>query len=142
MERLVAFLYILLRDHLPAGTVESILSLHVDKSAAMTYPVKFSNPHIEAYARELAGRLCGELPSVAALARIALEKLTLTKEGDPSTPDRWLVSYPLPGRFVLSLSNFNSSTMARDQLAAMLANFAFEIGSGAHDGARTHTPQT
>lgn len=52
---LVTFLYVLLRDHLPAGAVEQLMRDHVVKAEgrARTY----SNQHLEAYARELAARL-------------------------------------------------------------------------------------
>jgi hypothetical protein len=54
-ELLVQFLYILLRDHLPAGTVEQIIVDHVAPSADLE--VKYSNEFLEGYAREIAGRL-------------------------------------------------------------------------------------
>lgn len=57
---LVQFLYVLLRDRLPAGDLEEIVRVHVEKArAAGPGPVTFSNPHLEAYARELAARIEG-----------------------------------------------------------------------------------
>ena len=56
LERLIAFLYILLRDQLPAGVVEEIMRDHID-NIIDELPVKFSNKHLEAYAREIASRL-------------------------------------------------------------------------------------
>lgn len=52
---LVSFLYILLRDKLPAGVVEALVIDHVEKTDGKV--VKFSNPHLQAYAEELAGRI-------------------------------------------------------------------------------------
>lgn len=54
-EKLQSFLYILLRDHLPAGTVEKIALEHC---AHQSY--SFSNPYIADYAKELCTRLVGE----------------------------------------------------------------------------------
>jgi hypothetical protein len=56
-EKLLTFMYILLRDHLPAGTVESIMVHHVEKQVELGLSPIFSNPFVEAYARELVGRL-------------------------------------------------------------------------------------
>lgn len=61
-EGLVAFLYVLLRDELPAGAVEALVRDHVEKvetgadcnSAGLRV---YSNKPLEAYARELAGRI-------------------------------------------------------------------------------------
>lgn len=52
--RLIAFLYLMLRDQLPAGVIEKIMVEQVD---TLTQEPKFSNPHLEAYARELSERL-------------------------------------------------------------------------------------
>lgn len=54
-EALVSFLYILLRDEVPAGTVEAIMRNHVEKAGSdrRTY----SNKHLAAYSREIARRL-------------------------------------------------------------------------------------
>jgi hypothetical protein len=60
MERLVAFLYILLRDELPAGRIEAVLVDHVERVPPGGSSV-FSNAHLESYARELAERLAGRL---------------------------------------------------------------------------------
>lgn len=54
-EKLVAFLYLLMRDELPAGTVAGIVLNHIRR--ARTAPFQFSNPHLEAYAREIAAEL-------------------------------------------------------------------------------------
>jgi hypothetical protein len=54
-ELLVQFLYILLRDHLPAGEVEKIIVDHVSPFSHLE--VKYSNQFLEGYAREIAGRL-------------------------------------------------------------------------------------
>ena len=53
-ERLTAFLYILMRDHLPSGTVEKIMMDHVD--VIIETPV-YSNQHLVAHAREIADRI-------------------------------------------------------------------------------------
>lgn len=52
---LVAFLYLLMRDELPTGTVAGILANHIRKPKLT--PWVFSNPHLEAYAREIAAEL-------------------------------------------------------------------------------------
>jgi transcriptional regulator with XRE-family HTH domain len=52
--RLEAFLYVLLRDHLPAGAVESIVCDHAEK---ITGAIEFSNKQLGAYAHQLARRL-------------------------------------------------------------------------------------
>lgn len=53
----VQFLYILLRDHLPASTVEQIVLEHCEPAA--TLEVTYSNKFLEGYAREIADRLAG-----------------------------------------------------------------------------------
>lgn len=60
-EKLVAFLYVLMRDEVPCGKVEGILQKHVMVAALARPgdPVEYSNKHLEAYAREIAGKLSG-----------------------------------------------------------------------------------
>jgi hypothetical protein len=55
-ERLVEFLYILARDELPIGTIESIMWDHVSGGE----PDEYCNPWLEAWARDLAKRLTSE----------------------------------------------------------------------------------
>jgi hypothetical protein len=55
IERLTAFLYILMRDELPAGKVEAIVRDHVEKAGDRTRV--YSNAGLEAYAREVATRI-------------------------------------------------------------------------------------
>jgi hypothetical protein len=50
---LVSFLYILIRDHLPCGTVEGIYQKHV----AGTGDSEFCNGYLALYAKDLARRL-------------------------------------------------------------------------------------
>jgi hypothetical protein len=50
-DKLVSFLYDLMRDHLPPGTVERLV---LD---AQTTPVKFTNGWLAEYAKDLATRL-------------------------------------------------------------------------------------
>jgi hypothetical protein len=54
-ERLVTFLYTLMRDTVPCGVVERIMSEHVENRdhTGGTY----SNKHLEAYAREIIDRI-------------------------------------------------------------------------------------
>ena len=59
MDRLTTFLYILLRDHVPAGDVEDILQHHAEVPGSPVY----SNPHLAAYAKELAQRLVSNFPA-------------------------------------------------------------------------------
>lgn len=68
-DQLTSFLYILMRDHLPSGVVEDIMAKHVENIG--NDEVRFSNPHLEAHARELASRLVGPCkaePPAAGLA--------------------------------------------------------------------------
>lgn len=58
-ELLVGFLYTLMRDDVLAGRVEKL----VMNGETHPPPYKFSNPHLEAYARELAARLRDESES-------------------------------------------------------------------------------
>jgi len=51
-ERLTQFLYLLMRDHLPTGKVESIME-QVRHCKERQLSVQYSAPHLEAYAREL-----------------------------------------------------------------------------------------
>jgi hypothetical protein len=60
-ERLVEFLYILARDELPIGKIESIMWDHVTGGE----PDEFCNPWLEAWARNLVERLTNdEVPVV------------------------------------------------------------------------------
>lgn len=54
--KLHAFLYILLKDHLPAGVVEKIMINHVEYIAGSP----FCSKHLSSYASELAERLTKE----------------------------------------------------------------------------------
>lgn len=51
---LVSFLYILLRDHVPAGVVEGIMQGHVEVPEKDT---EFCNGFIARYAKDVAARL-------------------------------------------------------------------------------------
>ena len=53
--KLVEFLYILLRDDITAGRMEQILRDHIEKSRGKTS--EFCNPYIHAYSVELARRI-------------------------------------------------------------------------------------
>jgi len=52
---LVSFLYILLRDHVPAGVVEGIVQNHV--AVAGGHEAEFCNGFIASYAKDVAERL-------------------------------------------------------------------------------------
>lgn len=54
---LVAFLYILMRDHLPVGEVEGIISNHVGQGEDRGCVSHYSNGWLAKYAEYLAGRL-------------------------------------------------------------------------------------
>jgi hypothetical protein len=58
-EKLVRLLYILMRDEVTPGRIESLIQDHCEaKNPVRDYSkVAFSNAHLEAYARELADRL-------------------------------------------------------------------------------------
>lgn len=60
-EKLTGFLYVLLRDHLPAGRVEEIVSSHIENPVALgTEHFQFSNKPLAEYAKELAERILEE----------------------------------------------------------------------------------
>lgn len=51
---LVAFLYLLMRDHLPAGQVEAVVQTAADAASA---EFRFTNGWLATYASDLASRL-------------------------------------------------------------------------------------
>jgi hypothetical protein len=53
-QNLTTFFYLLLRDCLPSGIVEGLM-IEVEKGK--DHSIKYSNPHVEAHARELVERL-------------------------------------------------------------------------------------
>lgn len=55
-DKLVVFMYILMRDYLPCGSVAEIFRDHVDIIQSGEQQV-YSNKHLEAYAIELVNRL-------------------------------------------------------------------------------------
>ena len=55
LDPLTVFLYTLMRDYLPCGTIELIIRDHVEKADGKQS--EFSNPHLATYAREIAERL-------------------------------------------------------------------------------------
>lgn len=55
-QKLTTFLYILMRDYLPAGTVEKIMSEHVDLITD-TNEAQFSNSHLQKIAEDVAHRM-------------------------------------------------------------------------------------
>lgn len=62
---LVSFLYILMRDHLPAGVVEGIIQNHVVVEAQDEGPSdesQFCNGYLAAYAKDIAARLVPPAP--------------------------------------------------------------------------------
>ena len=59
-DRLSVFLYVLLRDHVPFGTVELILRDHVDAAQNVGGELLFSEAYQEAYVRRLAQRVLGK----------------------------------------------------------------------------------
>ncbi len=54
-DKLVSFLYTLMRDHLPAGVVEKILVEDVERCAGKT--IEYSNGYLASYAQDVANRL-------------------------------------------------------------------------------------
>jgi hypothetical protein len=96
---LVTFLYILLRDHLPAGTVEDIMRNHVAKSRGQTSV--YSSRHVHGYALELAARLTGcdqfqvgalvddpDAPVAAPPPKPFMDGVRITREGDARVHNR------------------------------------------------------
>jgi hypothetical protein len=56
---LVSFLYILMRDHIPAGVVEGIMQHHVDAPEGTLS--ELCNGYLASYAKDVAARLHGDL---------------------------------------------------------------------------------
>ena len=56
-ERLVVFLYVLMRDELPTGTVCRIIQEFSCPKNASDDEYEFTNPHLEALARDYADRI-------------------------------------------------------------------------------------
>lgn len=59
-EKLTRFLYVLMRDRLTVGAVQSIVDDHCEFAAAdppLRPQLRYTNSHLECFARELAGRL-------------------------------------------------------------------------------------
>ncbi|MCU1242398.1 MAG: hypothetical protein JWO71_3124 [Candidatus Acidoferrum typicum] len=58
--KLTKFLYVLMRDRLPLGAVQSIVDDYcefAENPPPLRPQLRYTNSHLEAYARELAGRL-------------------------------------------------------------------------------------
>lgn len=56
--RLVAFLYVLMRDHLTPGHVEEIMRSHIEVgNRPLGEPVMYTNGWLASYAQDLADRL-------------------------------------------------------------------------------------
>lgn len=56
-ERLVCFMYLLMRDDLPTGTVSNKIADIADIAGFDGKKSEFSNPHLEALARDYANRI-------------------------------------------------------------------------------------
>ena len=56
-ERLVAFLYVLMRDELPTGIVFRVISHFEDINPGDQIGFEFTNPHLEALARDYANQI-------------------------------------------------------------------------------------
>lgn len=58
-ERLVAFLYLLMRDEMPSGRVCNIINMfdEVEQTGEPPTGFQFTSPHLEALARDYAGRI-------------------------------------------------------------------------------------
>ena len=54
MDNIVCFFYLLMRDYLPTGEVAEIIQ-QLEKLEME--PINYTNKHLEAYAKELVGRL-------------------------------------------------------------------------------------
>jgi hypothetical protein len=54
---LIAFFYLLGRDELPIGRMETIMHQHIEIMWLRSERPRFSNPHLAAWARDLARRL-------------------------------------------------------------------------------------
>jgi len=59
-ERLLIFLCILTREHLPSGTIERILEDHVEGEERQHRKPVFSSPQVESLANDWADRLIGK----------------------------------------------------------------------------------
>lgn len=60
--RLACFLYILMRDYLPCGTVEKIMLKHAELESTPVHLASYSNEHLARYAAELSARLQDRAP--------------------------------------------------------------------------------
>jgi len=59
-EKLIKFLYVLMRDRITTGVIEQIVTDYcelADDPARNFLSVHYHNSHLEAFAREIAGRL-------------------------------------------------------------------------------------
>ncbi len=58
--RVAGFVYVLLRDHLTFGQIESILSDHIENDSDSYENVNFEEKNIGKYAKSIADRLLNE----------------------------------------------------------------------------------
>jgi hypothetical protein len=56
-DRLVAFLHVLMRDHVPPGVVESLMVEHAEKTIGPYQKDAYTNKHLAKYAVEISKRL-------------------------------------------------------------------------------------
>lgn len=60
-KRLVEFLYLIMRDHLPTGVVAQTIQEVTDNEVATQNTVNvYTNEHLEALAKDYAGRIVGD----------------------------------------------------------------------------------
>ena len=56
-DKLVQFLYVLLRDHVPSGVVEGIMEGHVEKMSSINGQTYYTNGYLADHALDIAIRL-------------------------------------------------------------------------------------
>lgn len=92
VRELQAFLYILLRDHLPSGTVHEILKNHTSKGNA-TWETVYSNQFLAAESRVLAEAILGHTTFMEVMTKYDNEispiELTANTESVFNDPRDW-----------------------------------------------------
>ncbi len=94
-DRIVTFLYVLMRDHTTPGVVEDILQNHAEKQNGPVDLKTYSNQHLAKYAIEIARRLNKRnvKPSVKKqeaarrAGKVKLEKRGLLNASETPKPD-------------------------------------------------------
>jgi hypothetical protein len=73
-DRLVTFLYCLIRDEVTPGAIESLFERTIDLGDDAGKDIVYSNPFVAEYAERLAARLLDDVPKPSPLTRRAPPK--------------------------------------------------------------------